>query len=160
MAADLHTDWRPVTLRCRSRATVTAGVRHLKDHLPEALRSVAAGDSRIVVRRHRQLVAALVPMPDYWFLIELEEELKKCGWRPRCPRLQAADVATAIVWLSANPKAAERLRRRRAAARGPACTAQARSASGERPAGAVATLGGLCQPSRSSATSSISQASR
>jgi len=72
-----------------------AGVRDLREHFSSALRSVAKGETRIVVRRHRQLLAALVPMPDYWLLVELEEELARRGWR-RGVRLRAADVAAAM----------------------------------------------------------------
>ena len=108
MPLDIFRDWRPVTVRARSRETLAVGVRDLKEHLAKVMLVVARGDVRVVVRRHRDLMGALVPMPDYWFLVELEEELR----RRRCPgvgrRVGAREVAEAVIELRERAVAAER----------------------------------------------------
>jgi len=90
---------------------MTCQIRHLKTHLPQAVRLVAGGDARIVVRRYRQPVAALVPMADYWFLLELEEELQRRDWRPTGSAVQPSDVAEALVQLARTAEAGEARRR-------------------------------------------------
>ena len=110
MPPDTYRDWRPVTVRAKSRETLAVGVRNLKAHLPQALRLVARGDARVVVRRHRERMGALVPMPDYWFLVMLEEELRRQGWHPVGRRIGAPEVAAAVVELRERAAAAERKR--------------------------------------------------
>jgi hypothetical protein len=110
MPLDAFRDWRPVTVRARSRETMAVGVRDLKAHLPQAMRLVARGDVRVVVRRHRELMGALVPMPDYWFLIELEEELSRHRPRGGGPRIGAREVAEAVIDLRQRAAAADRKR--------------------------------------------------
>jgi hypothetical protein len=74
------------------------------------MRLIARGDARVVVRRHRELMGALVPMPDYWFLVELEEELSRCrvmSW----PRITPREVAQAVIEKREQTAAATRKRR-------------------------------------------------
>jgi len=96
-------DWRPVTIRTVRRATVTTGVRDLKAHLSAALRMTSSGTHRDLVHRHKQLLAALVPLPDYWFIAELEAALKNRGWQDRYPFLNGNDVAEALDHLRPAP---------------------------------------------------------
>jgi hypothetical protein len=56
----------------------------------------ASGNERILVHRHSQLLAALVPLPDYWFIVELEAALRRRGWNDTYPFLAASDVAAAM----------------------------------------------------------------
>jgi antitoxin (DNA-binding transcriptional repressor) of toxin-antitoxin stability system len=64
-----------------ARRTVTCGVKELKDHLADALRSVAQGRHRVVVHRHQSLVAAIVPLADYWFVMEIEAAIMRHWWK-------------------------------------------------------------------------------
>jgi len=81
-AKDVLSNWRPVTLRVRGRQTLSTGTKELREHLPAALRIVAEGEHRIVVHRHSQLVAALVPIPDYWFVTQIDDALRRHNWVP------------------------------------------------------------------------------
>ena len=110
MPLDEFRDWRPLTVRAKSRRTLAVGVRDLKDHLPQAMRLVARGDVRVVVRRHRELMGALVPMPDYWFLLELEEELHRRSPGSCGRRIAVREIAEAVIGLREQAAAADRKR--------------------------------------------------
>jgi hypothetical protein len=60
---------------------------------------VQRGDTRVVLLRGRLPTAAIVPMADFWFLFQIEEELRRLGWfaRRRAPQPEA--IARAIVAL-------------------------------------------------------------
>ncbi len=110
MPLDIFRDWRPVTIRAKSRETLAVGARDLKDHLARVTMLVARGDVRVVVRRHRDLMGALVPMPDHWFLVELEDELRRRDCPGAGKRVGGRDVVEAIIEIRERVKAAERKR--------------------------------------------------
>ena len=78
-------DWRPITARVRGREVLSTGVKDLKDHLSVALRIIAMGEHRVVVHSRSQLLAALVPIPDYWFVTQVDDALRRYNWRPEHP---------------------------------------------------------------------------
>jgi|GEM_PF-6313744 len=77
---------------------LTTGVRELRDNLPAALRELEDGEARIVILRRSETAGALVPMPDLWFLVEIDEELRRRGFRPGST-VRAAHVVEAILEL-------------------------------------------------------------
>ena len=89
-------NWRPITKRIRARRTLTTGVRELRDNLTAALRVLEEGECRIVVLRRSEMTGALVPMPDYSFLVEIDEALRRRGFR-RGPDITAEDIVDAIM---------------------------------------------------------------
>ena len=95
----LSVDWSPLTARTRGRATLAIRSADFRSHMAPVLRFVQRGDMRVVLLRQRLPLAAIVPMPDFWFLFQVEEELRRLGWSAhrRHPRPEA--IARAIVAL-------------------------------------------------------------
>lgn len=93
----LSVDWTPFTARIRGRATLAVRSADFRSRMAAVLGFVQRGDVRIVLLRQRLPLAAIVPLPDYWFLLQIEEELRKLGWPKHRRHLQAERVARAIV---------------------------------------------------------------
>lgn len=92
-------DWRPFTARIRGRTTLAIRVSDFRSHMASALGFVQRGDIRIVLLHGRSPAAAIVPVADFWFLFQVEQELRRLGWSAnrRAPLPEA--IAQAIVAL-------------------------------------------------------------
>ena len=110
-------DWTPFTARIRGRITLAVRSADFRSNMAPVIAFVQRGDMRVVLLRGRLPTAAIVPVADFWFLIQIEDELRRLGWSAnrRAPRPEA--IAQAIVALQP-PDAqsgARRLRTREAA---------------------------------------------
>jgi hypothetical protein len=92
-------DWRPLTTRIRGSVTLAIRVSDFRTNLASAVGFVQRGGVRIVLLRGRCPVAAIVPVADFWFLFQVEQELRRLGWftNRRAPQPEA--IAQAIVAL-------------------------------------------------------------
>jgi antitoxin (DNA-binding transcriptional repressor) of toxin-antitoxin stability system len=93
----LSVDWTPLTARTRGRITLAIRSADFRSRMAPVLGFVQSGDMRLVLLRQRLPVAAIVPLPDFWFLLQVEEELRRLGWpaHRRQPRPEA--IARAII---------------------------------------------------------------
>jgi antitoxin (DNA-binding transcriptional repressor) of toxin-antitoxin stability system len=92
-------DWRPFTARIRGRTTLAIRVSDFRSHLASALGFVQRGDIRVVLLRGRSPVAAIVPVADFWFLFQVEQELRRLGWSADRRAPLPETIAQAIVTL-------------------------------------------------------------
>ena len=97
--ADRHrrVSWTPFTARVRGRLALAVRSADFRSRMAAVLGFVHGGDMRIVLLRQRLPLAAIVPMADYWFLQQVEEELRRLGWPTHRRHLQAEAVARAIL---------------------------------------------------------------
>jgi hypothetical protein len=67
--------------------------------MASAVGFVQRGDVRIVLLRGRCPAAAIVPIADFWFLLQVEQELRRLGWSAHRRAPQPEAIAQAIVAL-------------------------------------------------------------
>jgi hypothetical protein len=92
-------DWKPFTAHVRGRLTLAVRSADFRSRMAAVLAFVQRGDMRVVLLRQRLPIAAIVPLPDYWFLLQVEEELRRLGWPTRRRHLRGETVARAIMAL-------------------------------------------------------------
>jgi hypothetical protein len=67
--------------------------------MASAVGFVQRGDIRIVLLRGRCPAAAIVPVADFWFLFQIEQELRRLGWSAHRRAPQPEAIAQTIVAL-------------------------------------------------------------
>jgi antitoxin (DNA-binding transcriptional repressor) of toxin-antitoxin stability system len=86
----------PFAARTRGRWTLAVPAALFRANMARILYFVEQGQMRLVLCQKNLAVAAIVPLPDLWFLLDIEQELHRLGWTNRRPPRPEA-VAQAII---------------------------------------------------------------